>query len=68
MAENKATLELVTAYEAGLESGYEKGVRDMWVKARRISQFCFTCNNVADKTCVIDNCPIAKKLLKAVVK
>lgn len=88
MSENKATLqefinktvvETAITFEAGVESGYKKGVRDMFeaVKNKCSERMFISCSNSAicgdiEKresnvaTCHINNCPIAKKLLKAV--
>lgn len=49
-------------HEAGFESGYEKGVRDMWDKM----DMCPFNEILCDVKCIFNNCPIAEKLLKAV--
>jgi hypothetical protein len=62
------------AFEAGIEAGYEKGVRDMWEATHNHCKklHCGYVRPDVDQNCengymcVFNNCPIAQKLLKAV--
>lgn len=58
--------DLETTVKTGFESGYEKGVRDMFKLMSEICKYQEYAEPFCNNDC--DNCPIAEKLLKAVEK